>query len=103
VTVAARRTRPGTDQEIEDKSPPGERAAVQQRIAQERAGLVRPPADWSHASPIERMLRSLAAIGAESERAIAKAIGADRAHRLRWRDGGWPAKMEMSGCEDLDK
>jgi ferric-dicitrate binding protein FerR (iron transport regulator) len=90
-------------QEIEDKSPPGERAAVQQRIAQERAGLVPPPADWSRASPIERMMRSLAAIGEESERAIAKAIGVERARELRWRDGGWPAKMEMSGCEDLEK
>src|SRR5262245_41578819 len=44
--------------EIEDKSPRDERRAIQARIAQERAGLVPAPADWSHASPIERMMRS---------------------------------------------
>src|SRR5436853_247867 len=46
------------EQEIEDKSPGDERSAIQARIAQERAGLVAPPADWSPASPVERPVRS---------------------------------------------
>lgn len=87
-------------QEIEDKSPSGEQQAIQARIAQERAGLAVPPADWSHASPIERLMRSLAGFGDEAEAAIAKAIGPDRAHALRMHDGGWPSKMQMSGCND---
>lgn len=87
-------------QEIEDKSPGDERSAIQARIAQERAGLVAPPADWSHASPIERLMRSLATFGDEAEAAMAKAIGPERAHALRLHDGGWPSKMQMSGCND---
>jgi hypothetical protein len=86
-------------QEIEDKSPPGERAALQLRLAQERAGQATPPADWSHASPIERLVRSLAAIGDETEQAIAAKLGAARAHELRAEHGGWSSKRQWSGCD----
>jgi hypothetical protein len=86
--------------EIEDKSPRGDAQAIRTRIAQERAGLVAPPADWSKASPLERYLRYLAGLGDETEQMLAAKIGPDRAHALRAAEDGWPMKMQMSGCDD---
>jgi hypothetical protein len=87
-------------QEISDKSDPRERQALSARIANERAGLVQPPADWSHASPYERMFRGMLALGDEAEKLISEKLGAGPARELRGHDGGWPAKWTMTGCHD---
>jgi hypothetical protein len=89
-------------QEIEDKSPQAERAAIQARIAQERAGLVPAPTDWSKASPIERYYRALAALGDDTERAFAAKLGPERAAELRAQGEGWPMRKSMAGCPEDD-
>jgi hypothetical protein len=86
--------------ELTDKAAPGEPAALQKRLAEERAGLVPPPADLSSASPFERFFRAFADLGNEAERMLAAAIGRQSAHGVRTHDGGWPARMSMSGCDD---
>lgn len=86
--------------EIQDKALPGEADRVRERIAQERAGLIPPPADWSTASPIERYLRHLAAAGDEVEKMFAARLGPERARELREGNGGWGMRMEMAGCPD---
>ncbi|MBK9030242.1 MAG: hypothetical protein IPL61_02690 [Myxococcales bacterium] len=88
--------------ELQDKAIPGEPAAVQRRLAQERAGLVAPPADLSKASPFERYFRALADHGNEAERMLGGAIGPERAHQVRRHDGGWPMRMTIAGCDDED-
>jgi hypothetical protein len=75
-----------------------EEGQVHQRIAQERAGLVAPPADLSQASPLERFLRRNAALGDETERRIGDVVSAARARRLREAGGGWGARTETVGC-----
>jgi hypothetical protein len=82
--------------EIEDKSPPGELNAILQRISQERAGLVAPPPDPSKASPLERLMRAHVELGDESEAAVAKRLGPDRAHAIRGE--GWNNRNDRGGC-----
>ncbi|HMG54536.1 MAG TPA: hypothetical protein VK601_13660, partial [Kofleriaceae bacterium] len=82
--------------EIDDKSPPGEHNAVLQRIARERAGLAEPPADLARSSPLERLTRAYVQLGDQSEAAVAKRFGAERAHAIR--GNGWGARWETSGC-----
>ena len=82
--------------EIDDKSPPGESNAVLQRISRERAGLAAPPTDLSKASAVERMLRAYVQLGDQSEAALAKRIGPERAHAIR--GDGWSSRMELGGC-----
>lgn len=89
-------------QELQDKAAPGEPAALQRRLAQERAGLVAPPADPSKASPFERYFRALADLGNQMERELGAAIGADKAHAVRAANDGWPSRMSMSGCDSED-
>ncbi len=89
-------------QELADKAAPGEPAALQRRIAEERAGLYPAPADLSKASAFERYFRALADLGNQAERQLATAIGADKAHAVRAHDGGWPSRMSMAGCDDGD-
>jgi hypothetical protein len=84
--------------EIEDKSPRGEINAIYQRISQERAGLVAPPADLSRASQLERLTRAWIQLGDQSEAALARRLGADRAHAIRGE--GWGAHFEAGGCPD---
>lgn len=88
--------------ELTDKALPGEPAALQKRLAEERAGLVAPPpaADLAKASPFERYFRAFADLGNEAERMLAEAIGRQSAHGVRTHEGGWPARMSMSGCDD---
>ncbi|MEO7735909.1 MAG: hypothetical protein ABIY55_33445 [Kofleriaceae bacterium] len=63
-----------------------------QRISQERAGLAAPPTDLGKASALERMLRARD----QSEAAVAKRLGPERAHALR--GDGWSWRMELGGC-----
>lgn len=86
--------------ELTDKALPGEPAALQKRLAEERAGLVPPPPDLTKASPFERYFRAFADLGNEAERMLAEAIGRQSAHGVRTHEGGWPARMSMSGCDD---
>jgi len=89
-------------EELQDKAVPGEPQALQARLAQERAGLVAPPADLGKLSPFERYFRAFADLGNEAERALAAKLGADKAHRIRAENDGWPMRMSMSGCQDGD-
>ena len=82
--------------EIVAKSPPGEDSQIRQKLARERAGLAQPPADLSKTSPLERMLRMQSSLGDLAEQALAKRIGAPRAHEIR--GDGWGSHYEMSGC-----
>ena len=69
--------------EIEEKSPPGEHNAILQRLAQERAGLIAPPADLSKTSPLERLMRAYVQLGTRAEAALAKRLGPERAKAIR--------------------
>jgi hypothetical protein len=82
--------------EIEDKSPPDERARVLQRIARERAGLAAPPTDLARTTTIERLVRAHTQLGDQSEAALARRIGAARAHVIRGE--GWSSRSESAGC-----
>lgn len=82
--------------EIEQKSPRGEQAQLLQKLARERAGLVAPPGDPSKLSPLEQLMRAVLTIGDQSEAAIAKRLGADRAAAIR--GDGWGGRHEHSGC-----
>jgi hypothetical protein len=82
--------------EIEEKSPRGERSQVLQKLSRERAGLQPPPADLSKTSPLERMMRAWWSLGDQTEDALAKRLGAKRAHDVR--GDGWGHKSDSSGC-----
>jgi hypothetical protein len=82
--------------EIEEKSPPGESNVLLQRLSRERAGLDRPPADLSKVSPFERLMRAYMSIGDQTETALARRIGPDRAKKIR--GDGWGSRTEMDGC-----
>jgi len=82
--------------EIEDKSPPGEHNVILQRVAQERAGLATSPADLSKTSTLERLMRASFRLGDQAEAALARRLGAERAHAIRGE--GWDARWELGGC-----
>jgi hypothetical protein len=82
--------------EIDDKSPSGEHNLILQRISRERAGLAPPPADLSKTSPLERITRAYVSLGDQTEAALAKRFGPERAHAIRGE--GWNARYEMGGC-----
>jgi hypothetical protein len=84
--------------EINDKGAPGEAQKVVQRIAQERAGLATPPADTSHAPPVEQLIRAQFGLGDATQAAIAKRLGPDRAAAIR--GDSWPRRRELAGCPD---
>ena len=84
--------------ELQQKSPHGEEGRVNQRIAQERAGLAEPPADLSQASALERYIRRRVGLGDETQRRIGDVIGAARARQLRETEGGWGGQWETVGC-----
>ena len=83
-------------EEIEDKAAPGEAVAVRTRIARERAGLAAPPTDLSHASPVERLLRARATLGDDTEAAVSKALGPERAAAIRGES--WDNRNDLRGC-----
>jgi hypothetical protein len=82
--------------EILEKSGREEYAVVLQKLARERAGLQAPPADPSKTSPLERFMRAWLQLGDQSEQALAKRIGAQRAHEIR--GDGWGSRHDTSGC-----
>lgn len=82
--------------EIQEKSAPNEHNLVLQRIANERAGLLTPPADLSKTSPIERMFRAVIQLGDQAEAALAKRLGPERAKELR--GDAWDHRSDWSGC-----
>jgi hypothetical protein len=84
--------------EIEEKSSREELSHILERIAAERAGLATPPADLSKTSPVERLMRAYLALGDQSEAALAKRVGADRANAIR--GDAWDSRSDMSGCPD---
>jgi hypothetical protein len=84
--------------EIEEKGGQNEDNLVLQKIAQERAGLIPPPADLSKLSPFERLFRARIKLGDQSEQAVAKRLGAERAKALR--GDGWGSRSDMSGCPE---
>jgi hypothetical protein len=82
--------------EIDEKIPPSEHNVLLQRLSRERAGLDRPPADLSKASPLERLTRAYLALGDQTEAALARRLGADRARAIR--GDSWGSCTELSGC-----
>jgi hypothetical protein len=84
--------------EIEDKSARGEQQALMRKLAQERAGLAPPPADPARTSTLERLLRAQVQLGNQSEAALAKRFGPERAHAIR--GDGWGSRSSHSGCPD---
>jgi hypothetical protein len=89
-------------EEIEDKAAPGEAQQIRGKLARERAGLEPVPTNLAGTTPLERYFRGLAALGEETEQALAKHIGADRAHALRAKNDGWGHKSEYAGCPDAN-
>jgi ferric-dicitrate binding protein FerR (iron transport regulator) len=84
--------------ELLDKSPEGEHGRVNQRIAQERAGLAQAPTNLAALSPVERLIRLQAALGDETEKRLGEALGPARARALREHNGGWGWRQEYAGC-----
>jgi len=87
-------------EEIENKSIPGEATRIRIRIANERAGLVEPPANLAALSPLDRYYRAMGALGDEAERLLADQIGAKRSRDLREVKDGWGTRWSMRGCGD---
>ena len=78
--------------------PRGGGQRINQRIAQERAGLAAPPADLSQASALERYIRRRAGLGDETERRIGEVTGGG-AGEAAARDGGRMGRAEeIVGC-----
>ena len=86
--------------EIEEKTDPRDHNYVLQRIAQERAGQIPPPADLSKTSPFERMFRAYIKLGEQTEQALAKRLGAERAKAIR--GDAWGSRSNWSGCPKQD-
>jgi hypothetical protein len=86
--------------EIEEKSGAEEHSQLLQRIALERAGLAKPPADLSKTSPFERLFRAYLELGNKTEQAVAKRLGPERAKAIRGE--GWGSRSNWSGCPRED-
>jgi hypothetical protein len=82
--------------EIEDKTPREEGAVILQKLSRERAGLASPPADLGKTSTLERLLRAFVKLGDQSEAALARRIGAERAHAIRGE--GWGTRSDSAEC-----
>jgi len=85
--------------EIFEKSPPDELHHAFQRLAAERAGLARPPANEAGMSPVERLLRLLERAGDDYQRRLADVLGPDQAASLR-RKGVGMGRRVQSGCPE---
>jgi hypothetical protein len=86
-------------QEIQDKTPRAEAQASYQRLSRERAGLQAAAGDPSGQSPIEKLMRLRTSMGERYEHDLGAAIGADLAHQLREKNGGWGSRHSSSyGC-----
>jgi hypothetical protein len=84
--------------EIEEKSARDEHNSLLQQISAENAGLAKPPLDWSKLTPFERLFRTWLTLGDQTEAAIAKRLGAERAKAIRGE--AWDSRSDMSGCPD---
>ncbi|MDB4963319.1 MAG: hypothetical protein JWP01_3318 [Myxococcales bacterium] len=81
--------------EIEEKSQDGDH--LLQQLARERAGLSPVPTDTSRMTPYERMQRAYLQLGDQSEAAVAKRLGPERARQIRSPEG-WGSRSQMAGC-----
>lgn len=86
--------------EIEQKGGGEETTALRAQLAKERAGLVQPPPASAKLSPVERVLRANATMGDDTENALAKRVGAQRARAIR--GSGWGSSSASSGCAHSD-
>jgi ferric-dicitrate binding protein FerR (iron transport regulator) len=84
--------------EIEDKGGKDEMAAIRARIANERAGLAPAPAAGTAMSATERYFRAFAALGDDTEAALAKQLGPERAKSIRGKR--WDSLSMFAGCAD---
>ncbi len=88
--------------EILHKSPSADYEAARKQLAEERAGLVAPPADpfGRTRSVVERMLRLQATAGNTLEQLLAAELGPDKAHQIR--QSGWAGGDDnvLSGCPE---
>jgi hypothetical protein len=82
--------------EIREKSPPTETGLLMQKLSRERAGLQPTATDTAKMSPLERLLRAQMVMGDQSEQALAKRVGAQRASAIR--GNSWSGRSSMSGC-----
>jgi hypothetical protein len=82
--------------EIEDKTPREERPVILQKLSRERAGLAPPPRDPGKTSTLERLLRAFVELGDQSEAALARRIGPERARAIR--GDGWGSRSDSSEC-----
>lgn len=85
--------------EINEKSSPADVQLAYQRLAQERAGQLAPPATTVGTTAIERAMRIVTSLGDRNERAIASVIGEQRAKDLRRRNNGFGSvHVSSNGC-----
>lgn len=87
---------------IADQLDPELQSTVQRRIAQERAGLVEPPATLEGLSVEERLFRLQSDKGNVFEQRVAEALGPERARELRARDDGWPGSTSVSSSDCIE-
>lgn len=86
--------------EILQKSPSSDVEAARKRLAQERAGMIAPPADSRNQTVIERLFRLEISAGTALEQLLAAEFGPDKAHQIR--TTGWAGGDDniLSGCPD---
>ena len=86
--------------EILQKSPSADVEAARKRLAEERAGLVAPPANSANRSVVERMFRLEITAGSSLEQLLAAELDPDKAHQIR--TSGWAGGDDniLSGCPD---
>ncbi|MBP9088779.1 MAG: hypothetical protein KBG15_21830 [Kofleriaceae bacterium] len=96
-SVGAKNLEPDAMQsEIANKGAQDEINALRDRLSQERAGLLTPPAVGAKMSALERHYRALASLGDATEAALAARLGASRARAIR--GGGWSSSATAQGC-----
>lgn len=86
--------------EILHKSPSADVEVARKRLAEERAGLLPPPADSRNQSVVERLFRLETSAGNTLEQLLAAELGPDKAHQIR--TSGWAGGDDniLSGCPD---
>ena len=82
--------------EIANKGAQDEITALRERLSQERAGLLTPPATGAKLSALERHFRSVASLGDDTEAALAARLGTTRARAIR--GAGWSSSATAQGC-----
>jgi ferric-dicitrate binding protein FerR (iron transport regulator) len=82
--------------EIGDKSGDDE-SIIRARIANERGGNVAAPTPGAAMTAMERYVRTLAALGDDTEAALGKRLGPQRAKQIRG-DGWWNNMIDFVGC-----